>query len=213
MAKAVVFDLDGTLWNATSVAIPAFREVLAALGISSVTDDELANTLGYPLHEIWDMLLPDGKKYLADEADRLMEATEARLLEQGYGKPFPGVPETLVFLRELGYKTFICSNCQPGYLKFTPDHLRIGHLFDERYCAGQFEGLTKVEMVALIKERHDITEGYMVGDRFHDVEAGKANGLVSVGCTFGTGQAHELKQADHVISSFVELKDIVKART
>ncbi len=49
----------------------------------------------------------------------------------------------------------------------------------------------------------------MVGDRFHDVEAGLANGLTTVGCLFGTGTREELKQAHHLIDSFGELKRLV----
>jgi phosphoglycolate phosphatase-like HAD superfamily hydrolase len=97
----------------------------------------------------------------------------------GMGKPFPAVAETLA------------------------------HLFDGRYCAGQYQGLTKADIVKLIKEHHGITSGFMIGDRFHDVEAGLANGLTAVGCLFGTGTREELKRAHHLINGFGELQRIV----
>ncbi|MBT9155174.1 MAG: Phosphoglycolate phosphatase [Firmicutes bacterium] len=209
MNKAAIFDLDGTLWDATTVALPAFRSVLARLKLPAVSDSRLALTLGYPLPEIWRMLLPSDQLHLADEADKLMEETEAALLAAGHGAPFVEVVDTLLLIRQRGFLTFICSNCQPHYLSFTPDRLGLAYLFDARYCAGQFQGLTKVEIVALIKERHAIECGFMVGDRFHDVEAGLANGLTTVGCLFGTGTREELKQAHHLIDSFGELKRLV----
>jgi len=180
--KAAIFDLDGTLWDATTVALPAFRSVLETLGLPPVPDKQLAQTLGYPLPEIWEMLLPKEQLHLALQADRLMEEAEAELLAAGQGTPFPAVVDTLMQLRARGFLTFICSNCQPNYLSFTPDILGLGHLFDARYCAGQYPGFTKVQMVAEIKRRHAVTSGFMIGDRFHDVQAGLANGLVTVGC-------------------------------
>ncbi len=207
--KAAIFDLDGTLWDATAVALPAFRHVLARLRLPAVSDQQLALTLGYPLPEIWRMLLPSDKLHLADEADRLMEETEAELLNAGQGAPFPEVADTIALIRQRGFLTFICSNCQPNYLSFTPDRLGLAHLFDGRYCAGQFPGLTKVEIVSLIKERHRVTGGFVIGDRFHDVEAGLANGLTAVGCLFGIGTREELKRADYLITGFGELKQLV----
>jgi phosphoglycolate phosphatase len=38
-------------------------------------------------------------------------------------------------------------------------------------------------------------ETVMVGDREHDVLAGKANGTRTIAVTYGYGSAHELKQA------------------
>lgn len=209
MNKAVIFDLDGTLWPATEIAIPAFRQVLRELNLPEPDDETLARTLGYPLEEIWDMLIPKDKIHLSTIADELMDQAESRLLATGIGRTFPAVKEIIMYIRELGFMTFICSNCQSAYVEFTPKALGISELFDQKYCAGMYPGLTKVEMVKIIKAEHDITSGFMVGDRFHDIEAGKANGLLTVGCAYGTGHPDELKGADYVIDSFAQLKGII----
>jgi len=208
MTKAAIFDLDGTLWDATQVALPAFREVFAALCLPIPTDSVLSETLGYPLHEIWPMILPKDRLNLMPQANEMMAEKELRILHETNPRPFPGVEDTLKYIRALGYKTYICSNCDADYLKFVPDHLGLSALFDARYCAGQFHNLTKTEIVAIIKTRHGITEGYMIGDRFHDMQAGKANSLFSIGCTFGTGRPEELQGANYVITSFPALVDI-----
>lgn len=210
MSKAVIFDLDGTLWPATEIALPAFKKVLQELNLPEIADEDLARTLGYPLHEIWEMLLPVDKRHLADLADRMMEKAEAELLDKGHARTFPQVKETLEYLRECGYKTFICSNCQTAYLEFTPKALGINELFTQKYCAGLYPGLTKADMVAIIIKEHSITRGFMVGDRFHDIEAGEANGLTTIGCAFGTGLPEEIKRADYIIDSFAQLTQIIK---
>jgi len=210
MTKAAIFDLDGTLWDATQVALPAFREVFEALKLPVPSETVLAKTLGYPLPEIWQMILPHCDQTLKSRADALMEQAELRIIQERKPRPFIGVEDTLRFIRSLGYKTYICSNCGPSYIQFVPDNLQIGGLFDARYAAGQFPGLKKAEIVAIIKKQHSITEGFMVGDRFHDLEAGKANSLITVGCLFGTGSREELQAAEHRISSFLELQAIVE---
>ena len=209
MNKAVIFDLDGTLWPATEIAIPAFRQVLKELHLPEPDDETLARTLGYPLEEIWDMLLPKDKRHLSTIADELMEQAESQLLATGIGRTFPAVKEILVYIREQGFKTFICSNCQSAYVEFTPEALGISDLFNQKYCAGMYPGLTKAEMVEIIKTEHNITSGFMVGDRFHDIEAGKANELLTVGCAYGTGHPDELKGADFIIDSFAQLQGII----
>ncbi|MDP3488388.1 MAG: HAD hydrolase-like protein, partial [Bacillota bacterium] len=161
------------------------------------------------LEEIWDMLLPRDKRHLSTIADDLMDKAESRLLATGIGRTFPNVKEILTYIREQGYMTFICSNCQSAYVEFTPKALDISDLFDQKYCAGMYPGLTKAQMVAIIKKEHNIDSGFMVGDRFHDIEAGKANDLLTIGCAYGTGHPDELKGADFIIDSFAQLKEII----
>ena len=47
----------------------------------------------------------------------------------------------------------------------------------------------------------------MVGDRLHDIQGARENGLNSIGVTFGYGSLEELQQAGatHIAPSFEEL--------
>ncbi|WP_281267796.1 HAD family hydrolase [Sulfoacidibacillus thermotolerans] len=48
-------------------------------------------------------------------------------------------------------------------------------------------------------------QGFMVGDRLTDVEAGRQNGLYVIGCAFGFAQAEEFAGADRIVKKFSEI--------
>ena len=50
----------------------------------------------------------------------------------------------------------------------------------------------------------------VAGDRFQDMEIAKKHHLLSVGCTYGYGEPHELEDADFRISDIRELVDILR---
>jgi phosphoglycolate phosphatase len=49
----------------------------------------------------------------------------------------------------------------------------------------------------------------MVGDRHHDVDAGRAHRLTTIGVLWGMGDRDELSQADHVVSTPEELVELL----
>jgi phosphoglycolate phosphatase len=51
-------------------------------------------------------------------------------------------------------------------------------------------------------------EVVVVGDRVHDIEAGRAVGARTVGCRFGFGGGDELREADWTISDLPSLLDL-----
>jgi phosphoglycolate phosphatase len=55
--------------------------------------------------------------------------------------------------------------------------------------------------------------GVMVGDRHHDVDAGRAHGLHTIGVTWGIGSAAELGEAgaDHVVDAPSQLEELLLA--
>lgn len=202
------FDLDGTLWPPHSVVLPAYRRVFQELRLPSPTDEALLDTLGYQNEDIWRRLLPGSEQGLRQQADRLMGQAELELIRAGLAQPFPGVADTLAKLRGAGYTLHILSNCGPSYLQAVPDALGIGQFFSCRYCAGDFPGMSKTEIMTIVLPGMALP-GAMVGDRWHDVAAGRANGLLTVGCDYGVGQVGELAEADHVISRFPDLLAIL----
>jgi phosphoglycolate phosphatase len=47
-----------------------------------------------------------------------------------------------------------------------------------------------------------------VGDRRHDMEAGRKNGILTIGCAYGFARPGELDGADRIITNVAELRDI-----
>ncbi len=206
--RTVFFDLDGTLWPPHRVALPAFRRVLEELDSPVPHDDVLLPTLGYPIEEIWQTLLPDASSEVRQKANHLMAKAELELLSQGWAQPFPGVSDTLEKLHAAGVTLCVLSNCEPGYLQAVPDALGIGHLFAARFCAGDFPGLTKSQILSQVLSCFP-QPAAMVGDRWHDIDAGKENNLLTIGCAYGLGETQELAKADYVIQRFSQLAEIL----
>lgn len=206
--RTVFFDLDGTLWPPHSVVLPAYRRVFQELSLPAPADEVLLDTLGYQNEDIWRRLLPESDQAVWQQADRLMGQAEQDLISSGQAAPFPGVVDTLGKLYGAGCQLHILSNCGPDYLRAVPNALGIGQFFTGRFCAGDFPGKSKAEIMAAVLPGMALP-GAMVGDRWHDIAAGRENGLLTVGCQYGVGRPGELTAADHLISSFSELLSIL----
>ena len=206
--KTVFFDLDGTLWSPATVALAAYADVFRDLEVPLPDDATLLATLGYATSEIWRQLLPAAPLSLRRRAAALMEKRELARLKAGNMPTFPSVKETLTALKEAGLTLVVLSNCDVTYLSEVPDALGIGRLFDNRFCAAAYPGLTKAEIL------EQILPGFprpaaMVGDRWHDMEAGRSNGLLTVGCSFGIGTSNEFALAHHVVKQFSDLAELL----
>ncbi|MGI6357354.1 MAG: HAD family hydrolase [Bacillota bacterium] len=208
--KTVLFDLDGTLWAPHSVVLPAYRRVFDQLGLPLPDEDTLLDTLGYQNDQIWRRLLPEADSATRERADRLMEQAEHDLLLAGHGEPFPGVRGTLAALVEAGCSLYVLSNCGAKYLHTVPECLGIDTYLQDRFCAGDFPGLSKQQILSTVLPQLQLPAA-MVGDRWHDIAAGKGNGLLTIGCRFGMGDEQELSQADHLIDQFSDLLKVLAA--
>ncbi len=206
--RTVFFDLDATLWPPHDVAVTAFRQVLEKLGQPVPSDEVLLSNLGYQTSEIWQRLLPNATPELQQQARQLMGVTELALLKQGTARPFPGVVQTLAQLHQAGLVLCILSNCEGNYLRAVPDALGIGRYFSNRFCAEDYPGRTKSEILRQVLPSFE-QPAAMVGDRWHDIKAGLSNGLLTIGCAFGVGQENELAAAHYRIQEFSQLTTIL----
>ncbi len=73
---------------------------------------------------------------------------------------------------------------------------------------------SKTETVAFLIERENLDDGtcVMIGDRPHDMEAGRGNSICSVGVLWGNGTRAELLEAgaDYLCATAEELKTIIE---
>lgn len=198
----IILDIDGTLWDTTSIVAEAWGEALA--GNTKVawrpTADHLKQLFGRPLPVIASMVFPElTETEQLELIDKCCEAEEKRLREMP-GKIFEGVVETIQKLSEK-YKVCIVSNCQGGYIELTMKALEIGQYITDFECPG-YTGLSKGENCRLVMERNGFASAVYVGDTQGDAEAAKLAGIPFVYCAYGFGQPEFY---DYRIERFPEL--------
>jgi phosphoglycolate phosphatase len=145
--KAYLFDLDGTLADSRAGLYPAFRAGLRAIGVASVSDQQLAAFLGTPLPEIFRAFRPDITR---PEIDAGMTAFRAAYEVTGIidNQLYPGVIQMLAGIRQRGCAIWVVTS------KPEPQAVRVAaHLKLDAYVAGVVgaslaETDTKTELVA-----------------------------------------------------------------
>ena len=186
---ALIFDIDGTLWDSRQIVADGYNHHLASIGRQDlfVTADYLKGLFGKPMTEIADIMLvsiPVPERYEVLQA--CMEEEHRFLEKDPCNIAFPGVKETLAKLKE-DYRLFIVSNAQCGYPELMMDKLSIRHLFEGWLCFGD-TGTCKGETIRRLMEKHGISDACYIGDTQGDLDASDMAGLPFVYCTFGFGQ-------------------------
>lgn len=213
--EAMLFDLDGTLFQTETLLIPAYKATFDALRQEGTFTEEtppesiILGCLGMLLDQIWLKVLPDASPEVRKRADELFVHYELEYLNKNFGELYPEVKETLEELKARGVRLFVASNGLEPYVKGVPERKGIGALFEGLYSAGEYRTVSKVDLVKILLDRFGVRSAWMVGDRSSDVEAGKKNGLSVIGCDYaGFGSGHELDGADVKIRRFGELLEL-----
>jgi phosphoglycolate phosphatase len=207
--NAAIFDMDGTLVDSDELAALSsefgLRSYYSSRGLDPIIPSRAMrrSLVGLPSLEYFAGLLTADRRGDATEIRTLVAGEEVRRLAAGEGRLFPGVRETLAGLRVRGWKIGLVSNCGSIYFDANLKHLGLREMVDVAFCLDHFP--TKTDNVREAMRALGARSGVMVGDRAADLEAGRANGLRTIGCMYGYGGADELAHADAHISVVTEL--------
>ncbi len=205
MTDGIIFDLDGTLWNATEAICKTWNMVLERYPYirEPVTVKELEKCMGLLLPDISRKLFPaESEEMQMKLIEECCDMEVAYLSEHG-GILYPELEKTLDILSKK-YKLFIVSNCQSGYIEsFFKGH-GLGKYFTDFECAGN-TGKGKGENNKSIIERNKLSAAVYVGDTQSDMDSAIYAGIPFVYAAYGFGN---VKGYDYVINNFCELADI-----
>lgn len=187
MKKAVIFDLDGTLWDSSRSCAESWNVILGKYPdiTRRITVDDMHSFMGKTLDVIAPMALPE-----IPDPRRWEIMTECVRYEQDYiaehgGVLFPKLRETLELLREK-YALMIVSNCQDGYIQCFLDFAGMRDLFDDFESAGK-TGLSKGENIRLVIERNSVDSAVYVGDTQGDLDSADLAGVPFIRAAYGFG--------------------------
>lgn len=205
--ESVIFDIDGTLWDARPTLAKAYNVQQAAENITGnyVSVQRLTPLMGKTMTTIADNLfpmLPPQERYTF--MDRCIATTD-RLIEQEANPDwgFPGLRQTMETLKER-HRLFIVSNGQSGYGQLAAEKLGIADLMDGYLCFGD-TGLPKGQTILRLLELHDIKSAVYVGDIQGDLDACREAGIDFIWAAYGFGTPEEYWAK---IDAFAQLADL-----
>jgi Xaa-Pro aminopeptidase/phosphoglycolate phosphatase-like HAD superfamily hydrolase len=206
MIENLIFDMDGTMWDAVDSYALIWDITFAQCGITRapVTRQELLEQMGRHLEDILADLAPAGS-----DIDRLLgvlDANEQALVPKLGGRLYDGVQTTVKALYERGVKLFMVSNCGSEGLKNFMAYAGITQYFTDTRTHGG-TGLPKAENIRNLVERYNLQNVYYVGDTAGDCTAAHAAGIGMIGCTYGFG---DVSTADIKINAFTDLLSLTE---
>lgn len=202
---SLIFDMDGTLWDAVPSYCKIWEYTLDEFGLGDikVTREELDRLMGKPVDILVDTIVTrhvDRTRFL-----EALDANEDRLMPVLGGRLYPGVKETI---RELArdHKLFMVSNCSPkGAVNFMA-YSGLTDCFTDSLTYGQTHVGKDVNIATLVS-RYGLASPLYVGDTQGDADASHRAGVPIAWAAYGFGHVSD---PDYIIKEFSNLIELVK---
>ncbi len=208
MLEAVIFDLDGTMWDSAEPVAAAWNAVLEKNKSISLrlTAEAIHGYMGKTIDVIAGLVFPE-----LPESDRMAIVLECARIEINWlsrhgGRLYEGLEEVLAELSKK-HRLFIVSNCQEGYIEAFLTYHRLGKYFEDFEMYGR-TGRVKGENIKAVLERHGIINrnAVYVGDTQSDLDAADLAGVGFIHAAYGFGS---VSRETVSIGSIKELPDIL----
>jgi phosphoglycolate phosphatase len=205
-ADAVIFDLDGTLWDTSETCAAAWNRVTLELGLDGrlVTADDMRSVAGLShldaVRQVFDGL-SEADVALISERSAL---EDNRALAEAGGILYAGVTEHVPRLGQ-AMPLLIVSNCQAGYIEIFLRTSGLSGYFVDFECWGNTQK-SKGENLARVIARNGLRAPWFVGDTEGDWRAARENGVRFVHAAYGFGSVPE---CDARIATFGEISALV----
>lgn len=202
MYDYILFDLDGTLTDSREGIVKSILYGLDKMGVKhNETEKTLERFIGPPLSESF--------KSFFDDSSQIQEAILAyreRYSTVGWSEnvPYDGVADMLDKISATGRKLYVATSKPEIFAEKITDLFKLSQYF-VKVCGATTDGTrnSKNDVIKYVLEMIDSSEGakvsrdriLMVGDRHHDVDGAKIEGIKTLGVSFGFGTKEELMEA------------------
>lgn len=193
----VLFDLDGTLTDPGEGITNSVAYALRQFGIENTDRTQLYKFIGPPLKESFMKFYG----FSAQQAEEAVAQYRVYFAPKGMleNKVYPGVPQMLAAIRASGRRLLVATSKPEEFAVKILEHFGLLEYFD--VAAGATMDGTRVakgDVIAYALAQGGVTDrsrAVMVGDRLHDVQGAKAQGLDCIGVLYGYGDEAELTAA------------------
>lgn len=205
--NAIIFDLDGTLWNTIDSCLKSISDVKKEHKeiTKEITENEVISSMGLPFDDIvkiyYGYLNKDKAIQYAKEA---FDRNVKNLMTNG-GILYENTTDIIKELSE-DYSLYIVSNCIEGYIESFLETSNLKKYFKDFESNGRTKK-SKGENIKLIIDRNNIKKAIYVGDTISDMKAADYANIPFVQARYGFGNNLE---TNYYINTIEELPKIAK---
>jgi phosphoglycolate phosphatase len=200
----LAFDLDGCLVDSDAAITEAYGRALRAVDVEPPPARELTWVIGPPLSESFGQVLEAAgvpAHARTEWVARAVEVFRARYAVTSRTETalHDGMVEVLEAVAPHARLVVVTSKVAPaarGILEVLDLDRHLEALYaPEEHAPGEPKTETLARAMEELGANPEDGRVVMIGDRRHDIDAGRANGTATVGVTWGSGSPEELEEA------------------
>ena len=203
---ALIFDMDGTLWDAVDTYAEIWNMAFEHEGIEQrITRNDLLALIGTPIDDIIRHFVP------ADQVEHLLQVIAGLVvteLPRLGGRLYEGVQEGIATLAQ-HYQLFMLSNCDELELPIFVRYAGIEPYITDTLAYGNTH-LRKADNMRLLAEKYHLQHPVYVGDTDSDCSEAHRAGVPFVWMSYGFGTTNRAQlQFDNfsdMVNHFINLR-------
>lgn len=183
---AIIFDMDGTLWDGVPAYAEGWNEYFKKNNIDrKITAHDIYGLMGLEEAKFLAEMLPEVSAEERAKVYRIVENEQYKIILRDGGILFDGVIDGIKKLSK-HYRLFIVSNCPKDTIKCFLKWSKMEEFFTDHIAHGE-NYKSKVENIKLLKGKYHINSGIYAGDTDSDGKSASEAELPFVFMSYGFG--------------------------
>jgi phosphoglycolate phosphatase len=194
---SLIFDMDGTLWDAADSYVESWNEGVKLENIDRVfTRADLVYMMGWERGKVLQHMFPDKTTDEQENIYQTINLCRAEIIPRSGGIVYDGVRDGIRTLSSK-YNLFIVSNCSKGLIREFMKWADIEPFIKDQMAHGD-NSMPKHHNIDLLAKKHHLKHPVYIGDTNGDsIDSRKSNiPFVLVTYGFGTSDDYDLKFDD-----------------
>ena len=187
---SLIFDMDGTLWDAVDTYTESWNMVFKQLNIErTIKREEVMERVGWEGSKVMQAVLPEFDEERHKEIYNDVNSFRRQLLPKNGGILYDGVIDGLKQLAAK-YQLFILSNCGKGIIRIFIDWAEIDDYITDEIAYG-VNNMPKHHNIRLLIDTHQLKTPVYIGDTSGDGEQSRKAGVPFVFVSYGFGETDD----------------------